>query len=213
MSGIMNMLVGTGSSGLQLGDAYGGGFYAGQINISGTIYNLVVADRTVGQSYSYWGTSNTSATSDINGPSNSALQAASGCTPAQFCENLNTGGYTDWYLPSKWELQVLYWNLKPTTNTNYGSPGTNPYYKTLDQAAGWSSGNPSQTTATAFRSTGAQYIGDPGVSNGWLLFSSTAGGLYGNPFYMYFNTGQNNYLGVSPNNSPYSCRAIRRVLA
>jgi hypothetical protein len=33
---------------------------------------------------------------------------------AHFCNNLTVGGFTDWYMPAKNELEVCYYNLKPT---------------------------------------------------------------------------------------------------
>lgn len=37
---------------------------------------------------------------------------------AHYCNNLTAGGYTDWYLPARDELEVIYRNLKPDTNSN-----------------------------------------------------------------------------------------------
>jgi hypothetical protein len=88
-----------------IGAAYGGGYFAGQINVSGTVYKLVVADKTVGEVFGKkYGpiAVNTGVTSVIAGPTNSATLAALGASyeAAIFCENLNTGGFTDWYLPA-----------------------------------------------------------------------------------------------------------------
>jgi hypothetical protein len=36
---------------------------------------------------------------------------------AQFCVNLSIGGFTDWYLPARYELDIAYFNLKPSLQT------------------------------------------------------------------------------------------------
>jgi hypothetical protein len=119
-----------------IGQAYGGGFYAGKISTTANgvaTHYLVVAPKSTGENSSRtWGTNGvtTGITSDINGPTNTTSLVALGANyqAAIFCNNLNSGGglngYTDWYLPAKNELEVLYYFLKPTTdgnNTSYGS--------------------------------------------------------------------------------------------
>ena len=50
---------------------------------------------------------------------------------AYFIDNINASGgfngYTDWYLPSRFELDIAYFNLKPTTENNSGGWGINAY--------------------------------------------------------------------------------------
>lgn len=137
-----------------IGQAFGGGFYAGKINVSGTQYYLIVAPKASGESSARtWGTYGvtTGFTSLINGPTISAGEAALGAAyqAAVFCEGLTIGGYSDWYLPAKNELEVLYYFLKPTTGANNTSSGANvnavspePYN------TNYTSGSPAQTTAT-----------------------------------------------------------------
>ena len=148
-----------------IGAAYGGGYFAGQITQSGTVYNLVVCDKTVGQStLKKWGTYNvtTGITSVINGPVNSAAMAALGAAyeGAVFCEAVNSGGYTDWYLPAQNELEVCYFFLRPGTLSDYTNRSTGTSGQNANAVAPepisttYTATVPGQTSATAFR-TGA----------------------------------------------------------
>ena len=50
---------------------------------------------------------------------------------AKYIDDLNAsggfGGQTDWYLPSRFELDIAYFNLKPSTQANGTSTGINSY--------------------------------------------------------------------------------------
>jgi hypothetical protein len=136
-----------------IGQAYGGGFYAGKINVSGTQYYLIVAPKASGENSSRtWGTYGvtTAQTSVIDGPTNSAVEAALGADyeAATFCEGLIIGGYSDWYLPAKNELEVLYYFLKPTTNTNLAGYGSNDNAVSPEPiSTDYTSSSPAQTSA------------------------------------------------------------------
>jgi hypothetical protein len=139
-----------------IGQAYGGGYYGGKINVSGTQYYLVVADKTVGEIQGAWGTNSvfTGVTSVINGPANTTTLAALGSAyaAATFCENLNSGGYTGWYMPALNELEVLYYFLKIDNTANNTSSGSNANAVSPEPiSTNYTSGSPSQTTATNFR--------------------------------------------------------------
>ena len=151
-----------------IGQALGGGFFAGQISTAGNgiaDYNLVVANKAAGEVYGKaWGPDGitTGVTSVIAGPTNSATLAALGATyeAATFCEGLTTGGYSDWYLPAKNELEVCYFFLKPGTQQNSTSYGSNANavspepISTNYTNSGGAPLSPTQTSATNFR-TGA----------------------------------------------------------
>jgi hypothetical protein len=136
-----------------IGGVYGGGFYAGRINVSGTLYNLVVAPKASGENSSRtWGVYGviTGQTSLIDGPTNSAVEAALGAAyqAATFCEGLTIGGYSDWYLPAQNELEVLYYFLKPTTTANVTSSGSNANAVSPEPiSTNYTSGSPAQTSA------------------------------------------------------------------
>lgn len=143
-----------------IGQSFGGGYYAGQISTAGNgvaDYYLVVAPASSGQSAKQWKTTN-SATSGtkslIDGPTNSSNMNDASHPAAQFCKGLSIGGYSDWYMPAKNELEVCYYNLKPTTTTNDTSTGTNA--NSVPSRGNYSSGTPAQTSATDFQVTGTE---------------------------------------------------------
>lgn len=175
MTGIMQMVLG-GTYGpayvwpvAAIGDAYGGGFFGGQINDGGTIYNLVVAPKASGESSSlavgpFGSSPPAGTTSVIDGPTNTANEAALGASwaAATFCNNLNAGsglnGYKDWYLPAINELEVLYYYLKPTTDTSANGFGANANATAPEPVnTAYSTGAaPTQTPSTRFKSGGAE---------------------------------------------------------
>ena len=145
-----------------VGSALGGGFFAGQISTAGNgiaDYNLVVGPVASAQNASkQWKTSNTvtaGTSSVIDGPTNSSNMNNASHPAGQFCEGLTIGGFSDWYMPAQNELEVCYYNLKPTTQSNNTSSGINPNAVPA-RASNYTAGNPAQTSATDFQSTGAE---------------------------------------------------------
>ena len=150
---------------IAVGDAFGGGFLAGQISTAGNSiadYNLVVGPVASAQNASIqFKTSNTGGdpTSVINGPANSSTMNSATYPAAQFCEGLTIGGFSDWYMPAKNELEVCYYNLKPTTQQNNTSSGINANAvpaRASNYTGGPPATNPAQTAAADFQSTGAE---------------------------------------------------------
>jgi hypothetical protein len=96
---------------------------------------------------------------------------------AHFCNDLSIGGYSDWYLPARDELELIYRNLKPDTNNNYTlanrPTGATPDYNNLGslgdvasthglnnnsdpQGVAYTAGSPAQTSVAAFQSGGSE---------------------------------------------------------
>lgn len=145
---------------LAIGTAYGGGYFAGKISTSANgvaTHYLIVAPKATGEVTSgiEWKTSNTASGvySEINGNTNSAAINNASHPAAQFCEGLSINGYTDWYLPALYELQVCYYFLKPTlASTNNTSFGANPYAVSPQPInTNYTSTNPDRTSVTEFQ--------------------------------------------------------------
>jgi len=169
------------SFGLTIGTALGGGFFAGQISTAGNgiaDYNLIVAPVSSGESSSkQWKNAATAvpgADSVIDGPQNTDDMVAHGNSTvypaAHFCNDASIGGFTDWYMPAKNELEVCYYNLKPTTTSNNTSSGTNTN-AVPSRGSNYTSGTPAQTSAADFQSTGAE---DFAAANYWSSTEDSA---------------------------------------
>jgi hypothetical protein len=187
-----------------IGQAYGGGYYAGQIGVSSVAtHYLVVGPVASAQSTLQWKTTNTSTTgtsSVIDGPTNSSNMNNASHPAAQFCEGLTIGGFSDWYMPAKNELEVCYYNLKPTTQSNNTTVGTNAN-AVPSRGSNYTTGTPAQTSATDFKSTGAE---DFQPSSYWA--STELSATYG--WTQYFSNGFQ-YNNIK--SGTCYVRAIRRV--
>jgi len=148
---------------LVIGQAFGGGFFAGQIGTSSVAtHNLIVGPFSTAATILQWKnalSATPGADSVIDGPQNTADMVAdgdSGVYPAaHFCNDLTIGGFSDWYMPAQNELEVCYFNLKPGTISNDTSSGINPNAVPA-RASNYTSGNPAQTSAAAFQEGGAE---------------------------------------------------------
>jgi hypothetical protein len=195
---------------LVIGEAFGGGFFAGQISTAGNgiaDYNLVVGPIASAKSTLQWKTTNSSTagtSSVIDGPTNSANMNNASHPCAQFCEGLTIGGFSDWYMPAQNELEVCYYNLKPTTTANNTSWGINPNAVPA-RASTYTSGTPAQTSATAFKNpSGAEKFS---AGSYWSSSQSVYySGAYGRM--IIFDYGEPRYRNKT---TSYYVRAVRRV--
>jgi hypothetical protein len=195
------------SFGLTIGQAYEGGFFAGQISTAGNgvaDYNLVIAPKSSGENSSkQWKTSNTSTSgtsSVIDGPTNSANMNNASHPAALFCEGLTIGSFSDWYMPAKNELDVCYFNLKPTTDSNNTNAGTNTN-AVPSRGSNYTAGTPAQTSATDFQTGNTEAFA---AATYWSSTESSSTNAFGQAF----NTG--NQPSISKGTNTY-VRAVRRV--
>ena len=146
-----------------IGTAYEGGFYYGQININGTVYNLVLSPRATGEvpasvykNDALGFTGNTSAYDGKLIQENMVAAGIANFPAQQAVMALTIGGFSDWYIPSKLELEIAYRNLKPNATQNVTSSGANA--NAVPPTSNYIAGNPSRTTLTDFRSTGTNFM-------------------------------------------------------
>jgi hypothetical protein len=114
-----------------IGSSYCGGFYAGDIDVSGTCYRLIVAPNATGCACCRWKTTNTATpntTSCVNGYTNTYGPLTDSTHPAgNWTATRTIGGYSDWYLPSINEITVLFAS-RNSMPTGERFTGNNPYW-------------------------------------------------------------------------------------
>lgn len=190
-----------------IGAAYGGGFFAGQIGVDSiATHNLVVGPLSTAQTTNQWKTTATATagtTSLIDGPANTAAMISAGAALhpcGNFCNNLVVGGFDDWYMPARNELEICYYNLKPTTANNETSTGAN-INAVPSRPSNYTAAVPSQTSATAFIVGGSEAFSGQ-------YWSSSQGVSVGYGRDIEFNSGSQGANGKYNN---FKCRAVRRI--
>jgi hypothetical protein len=197
-----------------IGEPFGGGFFAGYISHTADgnpTHALIVAPRATGATGGgYTLTTNPKwadetvdvpahatligASSDFDGKANTDLMMSliadstysAGAFPAaQFCADLSIGGHTDWYLPARYELDIAYFNLKPSTTANNTSGGSN-IYSVPKRDNNYTDNYPQQTYVTAFNTSAEAFVAvghwsstEPIATLAWVLdlFNGTQSGL------------------------------------
>jgi len=206
-----------------IGAAYEGGFFAGAISHTANsvaTHLLIVAPRATGATGTgytlttdkQWKTSNdttSGTTSEYNGATNSANMNNASHPAAQFCEGLSIGGYSDWYLPARYELEIAYYNLKPTTASNDTSFGTN-VYSVPSRGSAYTSGTPAQSIVTAFQTGNSEaFVAD------WHHSSTEGGVTVSWKLRLTDGVASNSTLTFNPLNAlktnTYPVRAFRKV--
>jgi hypothetical protein len=201
-----------------IGEAFGGGYFAGYISHTADgnpTHALIVAPRATGATgtgYTLttdlaWKTTNTTTagtTSPFDGAANTAAMVTAGIAAhpaANFCKNLSIGGFTDWYLPARYELDIAYFNLKPSTQANNTGEGINNYSVPI-RNANYALSYPAQTSLANFNTTAQGFIANEHWSS--TQFDASIAWVYS-----FFNATQVNYVYTKAN--LFRVRAFRRI--
>ena len=193
------------------GTPYGGGFYAGRIKIGADTYLVIFAPKASGEALLQWKTDQTATTgttSTWDGAANTAAMIAAGAAAhpaAQFCKGLTIGGYTDWVLPAKDQLELLYRNLKPDTTANITSSGANPSSDPV--GSNYTAGSPAQTEIAAFKTGGAEAFSTGAVY--WSSTENTSTNNNTNTWSQLFSTGSQ--INSNFKNNSRLVRAVRMI--
>ena len=120
-------------------------FYLDSTGCHGLVCNTV--DQGTGIQWHYGAFTNTKAFASSVGAGNnntSMIVVNHGADPyaAKLCYDLSSGGFTDWYLPSRYELNLMYMNVgmgAPSPNTNIGNFASDFYWSSseLDLNFAW----------------------------------------------------------------------------
>jgi hypothetical protein len=213
-----------------IGEPFGGGFFAGYISHTADgnpTHALIVAPRETGATGTgYTLTTNPKwADETVAVPAHSTLIGANnvfdgkantdlmmsliadstysaGAFPAaQFCVDLSIGGFTDWYLPARFELDIAYFNLKPSTTANNTGWGSN-IYSVPKRDNNNTANYPQQTYVTAFNTSAEAFVAEAH----WSSTESGATSAWG----LVLSSGIQQ-VGTSKTNNLRRVRAVRKL--
>lgn len=188
---------------LTAGQQIEGGHFAGIITINGQKFGIVVSPKEGDLDDQKWGEFDQEiegARSFFDGQANTQAMAEAGSELAKAIQALNINGHTDWYLPARDELELVYRNLKPTDNRNFRLSGDNPSSVPVGYA--YSIDEPAQTIATDFQEDGEQALKPT-----WYWSSTQSSADFA--WRQGFGAGDQ---GIGHKGSAFRARAVRRFL-
>lgn len=191
---------------LTFGTPVEGGFFAGYISTPEGRFGIAVAPKATGELKGAWLKSEADvpgARSCYDCRSNTLALAEAGSDLAKQILALDINGCTDWALPSRDVLELLYRNLKPTTRLNWASfrDGDNP--SSIPVGYPYTEESPAQTVAEAFRERGPEALQET-----WYWSSTQYSDA--NAWFQYFYNGYQDYDLKS---ASVCARAVRRFSA
>ena len=184
-----------------------GGFYAGRIRQDGKVFAMIVAPKAEGEhDDTEWSDSYKEiegAKSYFDGLANTNAMAEAGSDLAKWARELAIGGNDDWYLPSQDELEIIYRNLKPTTDENSGYARSGINLSAVEPTRPYLPSLPAQTLAEAFQKGGSEAFDEA-----WYWTSTQHSSDSGFAWYQDFGFG---YQNCFIKDFDYRARAVRRL--
>lgn len=192
---------------LVIGAAIGGGFFAGRIRVGEEMFGLIVAPKSEGEHKDTpWNKSLKrveGAISYFDGRANTIAMAEADSKLAKWALGLKIDGHDDWYLPSVDELELIYRNLKPTTDENDCWMRSGINLSSIPPQYPYTPDSPRQTEVEAFRKGGVEAL-DPV----WYWTSTQFEPDSDYAWDQYFGHGGQGYNGKA---SSSRARAVRRI--
>lgn len=156
-----------------IGEPFGGGFFAGKIQVGAAQYALILSPKAQGENttlqFKADDTTSTGTDSLNDGFANTNAMNNASHPLAQWARTRSIGGQSDWYIAARDEWEAISRNLKPTTaanstgariggagGTTFGTMGENANSVPSGQA--YVANIPQQTAATIFKSGGAESL-------------------------------------------------------
>lgn len=195
-------------SGPAIGSVMGGGYYGGRITIGASAYDLIVAPKETGN-FSDWYVTYWDFDVEGNASLNDGWTIYQNAIPELYAymaqgqlAALTIGGFSDWYLGSKEEMEIIYRNLKPDTTLNVTTSGVNN--SSAPTTTNYTTTLPAQTSVALFKTGGGQAFDA-------VTYLTATRGPTGKMYSLLksFSTGAD---VESANSERHSVRAIRRVL-
>lgn len=143
-----------------IGAALAGGFFAGRFQIAGTHFALVVspaASEIVG-AWGEFGTKIAGRLDFIDGRQNTVELAEAGSDLARAIMQLDINGFSDWFLPARDQLELLYRNFKPTDTKNYCGYLDGYNANSVPPGSMYEQNPPIKTAAADFQADGPQAL-------------------------------------------------------
>lgn len=179
-----------------VGEAYGGGYYAGMMRFDGYVWLVVVAPKSYANTSVQFATTSATRPSTLSiydGNKNQQILQDDGISKypaAQYCANLSIDGFTDWHIPAELELDIAYRAFRPPNAPNT-SIGANDYAE--PPKGNYTATDPAYTSVPMFQ-TGGQEVFEPN-----LYLTSTIGS--GNNTINLFNFNGGSRVGASTNSN------------
>ena len=199
----------------RIGQKNEGGYFAGLNRIQNCVYAILVAPKSTEHTNLEFKThrGTTPGILSVNDGMANTLAMDDKLHPAaQYCRSLNVCGHTDYYLPSRDELELCYRNLKPTEYCNTILPvgarsgnlglatGTNP--NSIPVGAVYTATNPARTTVTVFQKGGVEAFTD------WYWTSTEASTNTYNSLMQDFSDGAQLWTSKT---TVFRVRGVRRI--